>query len=73
MNSITCMVKRLLSDGGMTETELAGLAGLSQPTVNRIKGGAGTSYETGKRIEAIYAARFGVSTPSTELGSRLSA
>lgn len=70
--SATEMVKELIASG-MTETELAEKVGIRQPTAHRIKTGAGTSYEVGKKIEAIYAERFGSALPDSESGSRLSA
>lgn len=45
------LIKRLMSDG-MTETEIADAlksngVSVTQPTINRIKKGSGTSYEIG--------------------------
>lgn len=46
------LIKRLISDAGMTETQIAdeltskGIP-VTQPTINRIKKGSGTSYEIG--------------------------
>jgi hypothetical protein len=46
------LIKRLMSDAGMTETEIAAEltssgVPVTQPTINRIKKGSGTSYEIG--------------------------
>lgn len=67
--SATEMVQRLIASG-MTETELADQVGIRQPTAHRIKTGAGTSYEVGKKIEAIYAKRFGTAANTKQRGSR---
>lgn len=46
------LIKRLMADAGMTETQIAdeltssGIP-VTQPTINRIKKGSGTSYEIG--------------------------
>lgn len=43
-----------LIDSGLSEAEIARRIGVSQPTVNRIKGGTDPAYTTGKRLEALH-------------------
>lgn len=45
----------------MSESEIALRVGITQPTVHRIKTGSGTSYEKGKKIEALYMAAIDAS------------
>lgn len=57
------LIKRLMSDAGMTETEIAteltsnGIP-VTQPTINRIKKGSGTSYEIGMGLLQLAQSRF---------------
>ena len=55
MNSITPVVMvGFLVSKGFSEMKIAKLVDTSQPTINRIKNGSKTTYELGKRIEALY-------------------
>jgi predicted transcriptional regulator len=69
--SATDMVISLIK-GGMSESEIALRVGITQPTVHRIKTGSGTSYEKGKKIEALYNEAFDICS-STKSGKRASA
>lgn len=57
------LIKRLMADAGMTETEIAahltskGIP-VTQPTINRIKRGSGTSYEIGMGLLQLAQARI---------------
>jgi len=46
------VIVRLIADG-MSEAAIAEEVGVSQPTIHRIKHGAGTSFENGNRIQAL--------------------
>ena len=59
--SATDMVIGLIK-GGMSESEIALRVGITQPTVHRIKTGSGTSYDKGKKIEALYMAAIDASS-----------
>lgn len=44
-----------IAQSGMSQAQIAGLVGVSQPTIHRIlEKGQRVDYETGKKIEAIY-------------------
>ena len=47
------MLKALREDG-LSQTEIAELAGVSQPTICRALSGSDVLYETGKKIERMY-------------------
>lgn len=44
--SIGAEIKRLRTEAGLTQTELASLVGIAQPSLVRIEGGGGVSVET---------------------------
>ncbi len=52
------MLKALREDG-LSQTDIAELAGVSQPTICRALSGSDVLYETGKKIERMYLTRFG--------------
>lgn len=53
MKPASQMVAEILATG-ISESLLADRCGVKQPTINRIKNGSATSYETGKAIETVY-------------------
>lgn len=53
------MVVSLLSLDEFNEPSLADELSTSQPTIHRIKNGGEPKYRLGRRIEALYQARFG--------------
>lgn len=48
-----------LRKSGLSQSEIADLTGVSQPTICRAQGGADVKYETGKKIERLYEGRLG--------------
>lgn len=54
--NISQMLKAL-TDGGMSQNEIAKAIGVSQPTIHRALKGSPMLYDSGKRIEQLYAER----------------
>lgn len=54
MNTPKDMVSALINKG-LTQTQIASEAGITQPTVSRALAGKGVNYENGKKIESLYA------------------
>jgi len=57
MITLNMMINRLMTLG-MSEGRIAVEIGCKQPTVNRVKHGAETSYSTGKALERLYMKKF---------------
>ncbi|WP_043309626.1 hypothetical protein [Pseudomonas sp. ML96] len=56
--TIQQMLEALLG-AGLSQQEIAVLAGVSQPTICRAHRGADVLYKSGKQIERLYLDRFG--------------
>jgi len=51
------IIEELVNDAGMTEAEIASSVGSTQPTINRIRRGAGTNFDLGNRLVELHRAR----------------
>jgi transcriptional regulator with XRE-family HTH domain len=56
--TIQQMLEALLG-AGLSQQEIAGLTGVSQPTICRAHRGAEVLYKSGKQIERLYQERLG--------------
>ena len=54
MTPLSKMIQELMQTAGLTEAAVALRCNTTQPTIHRIKVGAGASYNTGKQIEALH-------------------
>lgn len=52
------LLNRLIHKGGLTEQAIADSLGVHQSTVNRLRHGGSTSFETGRAIEELHNRTF---------------